>query len=77
MTTIRPDYTYTGHTFPVNAIAGRVVEGRGTIRKGSMYRSPARASVIANRLDGQVRSYTVLDKDGRRVCKVAPDSIIL
>lgn len=76
-TTIQPGYTYTGLVSTVNAIAGQVVEGRGSIRKGDMYRSPARQSVIFNRLDGRLSSITVLDSNGRRVCKVAPDSTIL
>lgn len=76
-TTMQPGYTYTGITVPVNAIAGTVVEGRGTIRKGDAYRSPARQNVIQNRKDGVLTSYTILDSDGRRVCKVGPDARIL
>jgi hypothetical protein len=75
--TIAPNYTYTGMVAEVNAISGTVIEGRGPIRKGEAYRSPARQSVIFNRHDGILASITILDGSGRRVCKVEPGARIL
>ena len=66
-----------GMVATVNAIAGTVIEGRGPIRKGEQYRSPARQSVIFNRHDGILHSITILDNAGRRVCKVEPGARIL
>jgi len=75
--TIAPSYTYTGMVAEVNAISGQVIEGRGAVRKGTMYRSPARQAVIFNRHDGLLASITILDGAGRRVCKVEPGARIL
>jgi hypothetical protein len=76
-TIIAPSYTYTSHTVPVNAISGKVQRGRGPIRKGDTYRSPASGRVILNRLDGTLSSITVLNGEGVRVCTLDPDAKIL
>lgn len=70
------DYNYGSTVTPrVDWVQGTVIRGskRHNTRKGQTFNAGGR-KVITNRVNGRVRSITVLAADGTREAQLAPDA---
>lgn len=69
------DYNYGADVRQTRWVQGTVIRGSrhaGT-RKGTTFNAGGRV-VIENRMDGRVRSFSVIGRDGRREATLAPDA---
>lgn len=70
-----PEYNYGSSIRPASWVSGTVIRGSrhaGT-RKGETFNAGNR-TVIENRVEGRVRSFTVIGSDGRAEARLAPDA---
>ena len=65
------DYGYQSHTRTVGSIGGVVERGRkGVARKGDNFFRPGVNRIIENRVNGHLRTITVLDHNGKRIVRL-------
>ena len=73
----QPEYNYGSTVRPASWVSGTIVRGirRTNTRKGETFNAGNR-TVIENRVEGRVRSFTVLGSDGKAEARLAPDARI-
>lgn len=69
-------YGYVGHVRTARSVAGTVEQGGNGFRKGDPFVQPFRTTVLENRVNGSIRSFTVLDSTGRRITRLGPDALL-
>lgn len=68
-------YGYVGHTRVVRSVAGTVQTGGNGFRKGDPFVQDFPTTVLENRVNGSIRSFTVL-AGGARVTRLGPDALL-